>query len=69
VVVFAGDTDTEVPVTVPTPLLIERVTGEVPVIDQLRVVDPPGAIVGLVAVKLEMVGAVGLPPPPPGMVV
>jgi hypothetical protein len=57
-VVLAGDTDIDVsPVTVPTPLLIDRAGAGLPVTDQDSVVDwPAGMDVG-VAANEAMAGA------------
>ena len=53
-----GETTLEVPVTVPTPLLIESVGLGVPVVVHERVEDCPDVMVDELAVKLWMVGVV-----------
>jgi len=57
VVVVVGDTVMDVPVTVPIPWLIERVSASVT--DQFKVELPPAVIPGGLAVNELIVGLVG----------
>ena len=56
--VLVGETNVEVPETVPTPLSIVSVGVGVPVTDQLRVVDCPEVMVVGVALNVEIVGII-----------
>jgi hypothetical protein len=60
VVVAAGDTEVEVPVTAPTPLLIDSVGAGVPVTVHAKVDDCPCAMVAGEAVNAVMAGAAPL---------
>jgi hypothetical protein len=60
--VVVGDTETEVPVTVPTPLLIDSVGAGLPETVHDNFVELPDDILDGVAVKEEMAGALASAP-------
>ena len=62
-VVCVGDTETDVPVTAPTPLSMEKVGAGLPEADQDKTADCPEVMLAGFAEKEEMTGAEGVAAP------